>query len=38
MESLTFKPESEDIHMAIEERLVELIGEVGGRLHTARLP
>lgn len=31
-----FKPESEDIHMAIEERLVELIGEVGGRLHTAR--
>ncbi len=26
----------EDVHMAIERRLTELIGEAGGRLHTAR--
>jgi argininosuccinate lyase len=26
----------EDIHMAIERRLTELVGPVGGRLHTAR--
>jgi argininosuccinate lyase len=26
----------EDIHMAIERRLIELIGPVGGKLHTAR--
>ena len=31
-----FKPEQEDIHMAIEARLIEKVGEVGGRLHTAR--
>ncbi|MFH1638947.1 MAG: argininosuccinate lyase [Chloroflexota bacterium] len=31
-----FKPELEDIHMAIEARLTEIIGEVGGKLHTAR--
>lgn len=31
-----FKPELEDIHMAIEYRLIEKIGEVGGKLHTAR--
>lgn len=31
-----FKPEAEDIHMAIEERLIELIGDAGGKLHTAR--
>ncbi len=31
-----FKPESEDIHMAIEARLIEKVGEVGGKLHTAR--
>jgi argininosuccinate lyase len=31
-----FKPELEDIHMAIEARLMEKVGEVGGRLHTAR--
>lgn len=31
-----FKPELEDIHMAIESRLIEKIGEVGGKLHTAR--
>jgi argininosuccinate lyase len=26
----------EDIHMAVEKRLTELVGEAGGRLHTAR--
>ena len=31
-----FKPEMEDIHMAIEARLMETVGEVGGKLHTAR--
>src|SRR5262249_36628235 len=31
-----FRPELEDIHMNIEARLVELIGEPAGRLHTAR--
>src|SRR5688572_20150677 len=28
--------DDEDIHMAIERRLTELIGPVGGKLHTAR--
>jgi argininosuccinate lyase len=31
-----FKLELEDIHMAIESRLMEEVGEVGGKLHTAR--
>jgi argininosuccinate lyase len=31
-----FKPELEDIHMAIEARLMEKVGEAGGKLHTAR--
>ena len=31
-----FQPEQEDIHMAIEARLIEKVGEVGGKLHTAR--
>jgi argininosuccinate lyase len=31
-----FKAELEDIHMHIEARLIDKIGEVGGRLHTAR--
>jgi len=26
----------EDIHMAVEARLIELVGDIGGRLHTAR--
>ena len=30
------KPTDEDIHMAVERRLTELIGPDGGRLHTAR--
>jgi argininosuccinate lyase len=29
-------PEDEDIHMAIERRLTEIVGPVGGKLHTAR--
>lgn len=31
-----FKTELEDIHMAIEGRLFEIVGEVAGKLHTAR--
>jgi argininosuccinate lyase len=31
-----FDPGDEDIHMAIERRLTEIVGPVGGRLHTAR--
>ncbi|MCK9258076.1 MAG: argininosuccinate lyase [Sulfurospirillaceae bacterium] len=32
----TFDIGDEDIHMSIEKRLIELIGEIGGKLHTAR--
>ncbi len=35
-ECFRLHPEDEDIHMAIERRLIELAGPVGGRLHTAR--
>jgi argininosuccinate lyase len=31
-----FKPELEDIHMAVESRLIEKVGDVGRKLHTAR--
>jgi len=31
-----FKPELEDIHINIESRLIEKLGEVGKKLHTAR--
>jgi argininosuccinate lyase len=31
-----FKAEFEDIHMAVESRLIEIIGEAGRKLHTAR--
>ncbi len=31
-----FEADDEDIHMAIERRLMEIVGPVGGRLHTAR--
>jgi argininosuccinate lyase len=31
-----FAPQDEDIHMAIERRLIELIGPLGGKLHTGR--
>jgi argininosuccinate lyase len=36
MGRFVFGAEDEDIHMAIERRLTELIGPVAGRLHTAR--
>ncbi len=35
-ERFVFKTELEDIHMAVEARLMEIVGEVGGRLHIAR--
>jgi argininosuccinate lyase len=31
-----FRRELEDIHMNVESRLLELVGEVGGKLHTGR--
>ncbi len=31
-----FAPGDEDIHMAVERRLTEIAGRVGGKLHTAR--
>jgi argininosuccinate lyase len=31
-----FQPELEDIHMNIEARLIEKVGEIGRKLHTAR--
>jgi argininosuccinate lyase len=34
--AFVFRQELEDIHMNIEARLAELIGEAAGRLHTAR--
>jgi argininosuccinate lyase len=34
--SFPFVDGDEDIHMAIERRLTELVGPVGGKLHTAR--
>jgi argininosuccinate lyase len=34
--SFVLAPDDEDIHMAIERRLTEVAGPVGGRLHTAR--
>src|ERR1051325_2530660 len=38
LERGTFRAQAtdEDIHMAVERRLIELIGPVGGKLHTAR--
>jgi argininosuccinate lyase len=34
--AFSFEPGDEDIHMAIERRLTEIAGPVGGKLHTAR--
>jgi argininosuccinate lyase len=34
--SFPFSDSDEDIHMAIERRLTEVVGPVGGKLHTAR--
>ncbi len=31
-----FRIEDEDIHMAIEKRLIAIVGQVGGKLHTGR--
>jgi argininosuccinate lyase len=31
-----FRADDEDVHMAIERRLTEIVGPVGGKLHTAR--
>jgi argininosuccinate lyase len=35
-DSFRIDPGDEDIHMAIERRLIEIVGPVGGKLHTAR--
>ena len=35
-DAFKFPPQDEDIHMAIERRLTELIGPLGGKLHTGR--
>jgi argininosuccinate lyase len=35
-DQLTFAIENEDIHLNLEKMLIEEIGEVGGKLHTAR--
>lgn len=34
--TFNFKPEHEDIHMNIEARLKQIVGDVAGKLHTAR--
>jgi argininosuccinate lyase len=34
--AFAFAPDDEDIHMAVERRLIEIAGPVGGKLHTAR--
>jgi argininosuccinate lyase len=34
--SFEFQPSDEDIHTAVERRLIELIGPTGGKLHTGR--
>ncbi|HWX96744.1 MAG TPA: argininosuccinate lyase [Solirubrobacteraceae bacterium] len=35
-ERFAFREDDEDIHMAIERRVTEIAGSVGGKLHTAR--
>lgn len=34
--SFTWRPELEDVHTNVERRLTELVGPVGGKLHTGR--
>src|SRR5215203_1570896 len=34
--TFAFAPDDEDVHMAVERRLTEIVGPVGGKLHTAR--
>lgn len=36
LSQFTWLPSDEDIHMAVERRLIELVGEPGQRLHTGR--
>ena len=33
---LSLTDDLEDIHMAVEKRLIEIVGEVGGKIHTGR--
>ncbi len=35
-EEFEFRPEDEDVHSAVERRLIELVGAVGEKLHTGR--
>ena len=35
-QTFAFEPTDEDIHTAVERRLIELVGPVGGKLHTGR--
>lgn len=35
-DSFALMPADEDIHTAVERRLIELVGDVGGKLHTGR--
>ena len=35
-DEFAFQSDDEDIHMAVERRLTELVGDVGGKLHTGR--
>ena len=35
-ETFDFKDDDEDIHMAVERRLTEIVGPLGGKLHTGR--
>ena len=35
-ETFVFQPDDEDIHTAVERRMTEIVGEVGGKLHTGR--
>src|SRR5690606_5369639 len=35
-ETFVYRPGDEDIHTAVERRLVELVGPAGGKLHTGR--
>ncbi|MBW4435685.1 MAG: argininosuccinate lyase [Pleurocapsa minor GSE-CHR-MK-17-07R] len=34
--TFAFQPSDEDIHTAVERRLTEIIGDIGGKLHTGR--
>ena len=34
--AFVFSTADEDIHMAVEKRMTQLVGDVGGKLHTAR--